>query len=205
MQVIFDSIYLLKNKLGKASLPPNQKEPVDKIINLVIEQAQYMNKIVSDLQDYAKPISLEIMDCEIEKMVKAAMSVSSIPQNVKTSVRIEEGAQVIPMDPALMKRVFVNLLLNAVQAMPDGGQLTIAAYQENENAIISIADTGKGIAGENMGKLFTPLFTTKAKGQGFGLAVCKRIVEAHGGKINVESKINKGAKFIITLPLGRKK
>ncbi len=204
LQVIFNSTYLLKNRLGKTSLPSKQKESIDRIINLVDEQAQYMNKIVSDLQDYGKPISLEIADCEVEKMVKASMSVTAISQNVKTSVRIEEDVQVIPMDQTLMKRVFVNLIMNAVQAMPDGGQLTIAAHRENENAIISIADTGKGIAEENMGKLFAPLFTTKAKGQGFGLAVCKRIVEAHGGKINVESEINKGANFIITLPSGRK-
>jgi signal transduction histidine kinase len=66
---------------------------------------------------------------------------------------------------------------------------------------MSVADTGVGITKENLDKLFTPLFTTKAKGQGFGLAVCKRLVEAHGGKINAESEISKGTKFIITLPL----
>ena len=201
LQVIFDSIYLLRTRLGKSSLPSNQKQPIDKIINLVNEQAQYMNKIVSDLQDYAKPISLEITDCEVEKMVKAAMSVLMIPQNVKISLQIEDGAQVIPMDPTLMNRVFINLLMNAVQAMPHGGHLTVTARRENENAVISFTDTGKGIAKENLGKLFTPLFTTKAKGQGFGLAVCKRLIEAHGGRITAENEINKGAKFIITLPL----
>ena len=100
-----------------------------------------------------------------------------------------------------MRRVFTNLFTNAVQAMPDGGRLTITASKTEEEALISVQDTGVGISEENMGKLFQPLFTTKSKGQGFGLPVCKRIVEAHGGKITVESKVGKGSTFTVKIPL----
>ncbi len=201
LQVIFNSIYLIENKLSKTSLPSSQKEPLDQLVSLVGEQAQYMNKIVSDLQDYAKLISVEVVNSDIEKIIDEAMSMLTIPQNVNTSIQIEKGFPSILVDPVLLKRVFTNLITNAVQAMPDGGKLTITVRQEKENVVMTIADTGVGIAKENLDKLFTPLFTTKAKGQGFGLAVCKRLVEAHGGKIKAESEINKGTKFIITLPL----
>ena len=96
------------------------------------------------------------------------------------------------IDPALMRRVFTNLVINALQAMPDGGQLTINASKTEDVALVRVEDTGIGIPEENLSKIFQPLFTTKARGQGFGLAVCKRIVEAHGGTITVESKVGKG-------------
>jgi two-component system sensor histidine kinase AtoS len=80
----------------------------------------------------------------------------------------------------------------------------VSAHREEENAVIIVTDTGVDIPKENLNRLFSPLFTTKARGQGFGLAVCKRLVEAHGGVISVESEINKGSKFTVTIPLIRK-
>jgi len=201
LQVIYNSLYLLKTGLGKSSLSSKQKDSLDQLVDIVIEQSKYMNKIVSDLQDYTKTLKVEIADSEIETIINEAMSTSTIPQNVNASIEIENGFPAIPVDPVLMKRVFTNLITNAVHAMPDGGQLKIAVGRMKEDVVINVTDTGVGIAKENLDKIFTPLFTTKAKGQGFGLAVCRRLIEAHGGKINVESEVNKGTKFIITLPL----
>jgi two-component system sensor histidine kinase HydH len=87
--------------------------------------------------------------------------------------------------------------------MPDGGQLEVAVYQEKDDVTIIVADTGVGISDEVKGKLFTPMFTTKAKGQGLGLAVVKRLVEAQGGSICFESKEGEGTKFQIKLPMSR--
>jgi signal transduction histidine kinase len=84
--------------------------------------------------------------------------------------------------------------------MPKGGELTISASRTNQSVLLSIQDTGVGIPQENMGNLFRPLFTRKAQGQGLGLAVARRIVEAHGGKIDVDSQVGKGSRFTITLP-----
>ena len=84
--------------------------------------------------------------------------------------------------------------------MPNGGTLEISSCQNEENTEFIFADTGSGISEDVIGKIFTPLFTTKAQGMGFGLAICKRIVEAHGGKISVESTLNKGTTFTISLP-----
>ena len=99
-----------------------------------------------------------------------------------------------------MQRVFSNLITNAVQAMPNGGQLTINASKKGETALIMVEDTGLGISDENLPKLFTPLFTAKAKGQGFGLPVCKRMVAAHDGNITVMSKVGKGSTFTVEIP-----
>ena len=105
-------------------------------------------------------------------------------------------------DPVI-ERVFVNLLLNAVQAMPNGGELTVKSERQGKNVLIHFQDTGVGILKENLPRLFDPLFTTKAKGQGLGLAVCKRLVDAHEGSISVESTIGKGSTFTVKLPLER--
>ena len=89
-------------------------------------------------------------------------------------------------------RVFINLIKNAIDAMPDKGILEISSCQTRDNVEIAFADTGTGIPEETLQKLFTPLFTTKAQGMGFGLAICKRIVEAHGGTIYGENGIEQG-------------
>jgi signal transduction histidine kinase len=99
-----------------------------------------------------------------------------------------------------MKRVFINLVTNAVQAMPKGGNLIITAEKNENYDTISLTDTGDGIPEELKPKLFTPLFTTKSKGQGFGLAVCKRIIEAHNGEISFDSEVGKGTTFTVRIP-----
>ena len=98
-----------------------------------------------------------------------------------------------------MHRVFANLILNALEAMPEGGTLTISASASDHAVAINVHDTGIGIAEEIKDKLFTPLTTSKAKGTGLGLAVVKRIVDAHGGTISFESQGRKGTTFTVTL------
>jgi signal transduction histidine kinase len=103
----------------------------------------------------------------------------------------------------LLQRVLTNLVNNAIQAMPNGGDLKIEAKPENSKVVLTVADTGVGIPNDVKSKLFIPLMTTKTKGQGFGLAVSKRLVEALNGTISFESEEGKGTKFIITLPLNQ--
>jgi signal transduction histidine kinase len=107
----------------------------------------------------------------------------------------------IKADPTFIRRALTNLVNNAIQAMPDGGKLEVAGYTHDGFVSLTVADTGIGISEEVKSKLFTPMYTTKAKGQGLGLAVVKRLVEAQGGNIYFESEIGKGTKFIIKLPL----
>jgi two-component system sensor histidine kinase HydH len=100
-----------------------------------------------------------------------------------------------------MRRAFTNIIKNAIDAMPNGGKLAIISKKINECVEISFSDTGIGMEKKVIEKLWTPLFTTKAKGMGFGLPICKRIVESHGGKISVESTEGEGSTFTMTLPI----
>ena len=105
------------------------------------------------------------------------------------------------LDPERIQRVFLNIIQNAVAAMPKGGKLNVGISRFGDSVEISFKDSGVGISEENMQKLFTPLFTTKAKGLGLGLAMCKQIVEGHQGDIVVKSKAGEGALFIVRLPI----
>ena len=123
---------------------------------------------------------------------------NGLPENVKVSVKVETGKVVA--DSTFINRIMYNLVNNAVQAMPKGGKLFIHAYKEADDTIISIKDTGVGIPEGVKGKLFTPMFTTKSKGQGFGLAVIKRMTESLGGTVSFESQEGKGTTFTVRLP-----
>jgi PAS domain S-box-containing protein len=204
LQVITNTLYLSEKKSKFISI--TDKEILEKHGFLELrsglkEQAEYMDKIVSDLQDYARPLKPKLVEIGLHELIDKTLSSLTVPENVKVSIAIEKDFPKLTLDPTLMQRVFSNLITNAVQAMPDGGKLTIRASKKEETTLISIEDTGEGISDENLSKLFTPLFTTKAKGQGFGLPVCKRMVEAHDGNITVESKVGKGSTFTIKIPL----
>jgi signal transduction histidine kinase len=204
LQVITNTLYLSEKKSKFISI--TDKEILEKHGFLELrsglkEQAEYMEKIVSDLQDYARPLKPKLVEIGLHKLIDKTLSSLTVPENVKVSIAIEKDFPKLTLDPTLMQRVLSNLITNAVQAMPDGGKLTIRASKKEETTLISIEDTGAGISDENLSKLFTPLFTTKAKGQGFGLPVCKRMVEAHDGTITVESKVGKGSTFTIKIPL----
>jgi signal transduction histidine kinase len=132
------------------------------------------------------------------------LSVVSIPNIIKVSVDIEEGIPPLVVDRTAIRRVLSNLITNAVQAMPRGGQLTIRISSAEGAALINVEDTGEGIPKENMDRMFEPLFTTRAKGQGLGLAVCKKLVEAHGGNITIDSRVGRGTRVKVTIPLSPK-
>jgi len=169
------------------------------LFDRISEQVFYMDKIVADLQDYARPLDPEREAVSVRKLIGDVLD--SLPHTDGT-VEVVTGIPdvTIEAEPHLMHRVFSNLFLNALQAMPDGGTLTITASSEDGAVAIAVSDTGVGIPEEMTDKLFSPLMTGKAKGTGLGLAVVKRIVNAHGGTIKFESKEGHGTTFIVTLP-----
>jgi signal transduction histidine kinase len=110
----------------------------------------------------------------------------------------------IPLDRELFKQAILNVILNAQQAMPDGGQLTIQASvssAEGGQVVLSLIDTGKGMPPDVLARVFRPFFSTRSGGTGLGLATARKIIEAHGGRIDAESEVGKGSKFTITLPI----
>ena len=160
----------------------------------------YINKIVSDLQDFARTIKPEYTEVSLSDILVRVFEVVRLPDTIKLSNKIK-GLEKIQTDATLLQRVLSNLVSNAIQAMPDGGFLEIRGHLQGNNAFITVSDTGVGIPKDVQSKLFTPMMTTKAKGQGLGLAVVKRLVEALGGKVSFESQEGKGTKFIIELPI----
>ena len=132
---------------------------------------------------------------------------NGLPEDIKVNVKVQPEARKIMADCAYINRILYNLVTNAVQAMPKGGKLTIHVYKDKktDDAVITVEDTGVGIPEAAKAKLFTPMFTTKSKGQGFGLAVIKRMAEALNGTVSFESQEGKGTKFTVRLPQNIKK
>jgi two-component system sensor histidine kinase HydH len=201
LQAMTNTLYLVK-KLTASKKLEDRNEAVG-LLGMLNDGIQYMDKIVSDLQDYARPVGAEQVETSLPDLVRATLSNVKIPENVEVAVNVQSGLSNVKLDPVLFKRVLTNLILNAIQAMPKGGRLTIAGSREDGSLIVAVQDNGLGIARENLERVFAPFFTTKAQGQGLGLAVCKRLVEAQGGTIAVSSEVGRGSTFTITMPTNR--
>lgn len=191
---ITNAIYYLKKKLG-----PELDEKAREMFEIIESDLEHSNKTVSDLIEYSREIQLELTETNPKSIITDVLALVKVPKNIRVR-DFTKGEPKITIDAERMKRVFVNLIQNAIDAMPKGGELTITSEKSGGSLEIAFADTGVGMSKETMKKLWTPLFTTKAKGMGLGLSTCKRIVEAHGGNISVESAVNEGTIFTITIP-----
>ena len=199
LQAITSDLYLAKTELE--TLPVSeQKNSAIESLDEIQKNIDYINKIVADLQDYARPLKPSAKGTDLENLCRDVFLKSNIPNNIKASFKAEKEAKQVMADPDLIRRIISNLVLNAIQAMPNGGELSVYAYRKEGGLVIEVKDTGEGIPDEVKGKLFTPMFTTKSKGQGFGLAVVKRVTEAMNGTVSFESEQGKGTTFIISLP-----
>ncbi len=199
LQTIAGEVFLAQGAL--VGVPDGDcKASLEESLDIIEHQTEYVNKIVQDLQDYAKPIKPVIKEVDLENVCEELLSKAKVPQNVSVSCQVEPEVKLLLSDPDIIKRVMVNLVTNAVQAMPKGGKLCIKAYLDGSDTVLVVDDTGCGIPQDVGAKLFTPLFTTKAKGQGFGLAVVKRMTDALGGTVKFESEVGKGTKFFVRLP-----
>ncbi len=201
LQTLTGELYLVKSEVD--ALADNQvKTNLQESIRLINEQVDYMDKIVSDLQAFVQPIQIDKKPVDLKNLAKQVLSSVFIPPNIYVSMDWLDGFPAVKADPQLLKRVLINLVTNAVQAMPDGGVLSLKmSFNGARRVSLKVSDTGVGIPDSIKSQIFTPLFTTKPRGQGFGLAVCKRVMEAHGGTIHFVSKAGKGAKFTIRFPV----
>jgi len=200
LQTVTGELYLAKNAVE--SLPAGEvKSTLEESLQVMEEQTVYMDKIVSDLQAFVQPVRIDKKPINLEELVTNVLASVSVPSGIAVETEISENLPQIRADLQLLKRVLINLVTNSVQAMPDGGKLTLTGQTTPESQVsLSVQDTGVGIPEAIRNRIFTPLFTTKPRGQGFGLAVCKRVMEAHGGTISFESQEGKGAKFTIQFP-----
>ncbi|MCW4030369.1 MAG: ATP-binding protein [Candidatus Bathyarchaeota archaeon] len=200
LQAIVSELYLAKENIRDAPESNCKSELIDSL-NFIQQQVDYMNKIIADLQDYARNTAPTVSKVNLEGIIQDAFVGMQIPDNIKVILKIEPDIELIS-DRDYLRRVTTNLSTNAIQAMPKGGELTVEVKKQKRNKIqITVADTGEGIPEEVQDKLFRPLFTTKSKGQGLGLAVVKKFVEQLGGTITFQTKEGRGTQFKIELPL----
>ncbi len=197
LQAIINELFIARQSMGV--YPSEDIKEALESIGLIQEQTDYISKIVSDLQDYARPLNPEYETVKLGDLVTSVFQTINIPEKITISVDIKDSPE-IRTDPTFIKRVLTNLTNNAIQSMPEGGKLTLTAYKKGPETTITVSDTGKGIPEDVKPRIFTPLVTTKAKGQGLGLAVVKRLVEALHGNVTFESQEEKGTTFIVTLP-----
>ncbi|HYA33536.1 MAG TPA: PAS domain S-box protein [Candidatus Bathyarchaeia archaeon] len=188
--------------------PPEERDATDwrkaaESFDRIGEQIFYMDKIVGDLQDYARPLQPQVERISLSNLIEDVLEQVPHDSNVWITTSIK-GIH-IEADRHFMHRAFANLILNAVQALPEGGTVTITGSTTDHEVVVTIHDTGVGIPAEVQEKLFSPLVTGKAKGTGLGLAVVKRIIDAHRGTIEFASEEGNGTTFTVTLPVSSAK
>jgi PAS domain S-box-containing protein len=217
--IIKNSTYYINIKLRDAD------EKVRKHLKIIENEISRSNKIIGDLMSFARDKKPALQKTQINAVLQDALSRTPVPDTVAVIVKLGGDLPPLMADPSQIEQVFINVISNAVQAMTSanasapprperdeglrpgsvdaGGRLEISTKAEDGFIVTEFKDDGCGISEENLGKLFEPLFTTKTKGIGLGLAVSKRIIEAHEGSIEVESEVGRGTTFAIKLPASR--
>jgi len=195
LQGIAGALYVLKQK--RASTADAETRVMVGLIEGALDHA---DRIVKELLEYSREVHLDLAETTSGALTEAALIEMRIPENVKVKNLVRD-TMALQVDVAKMRRVFINLISNAIDAMPDGGGLTIAETLSEGFIEIKFTDTGQGISEKAMQNLWKPLKTTKPQGIGLGLVICKGIVEAHGGSIRLESTSGTGSTFTVRLPV----
>ncbi len=191
LQTIKLATYLLKT----------ESEDADEKLNMIEGAVDRATQMLDELRYQTRDSPLNIVATDLADLMSKAVEEAQIPDSVDSVLEVGEGLTRVPLDPLKIRRMLDNLIGNAVDAMPQGGRLTVTAERDDHSALIGVRDTGVGIAEEEKPNLFKPFHTTKPKGLGLGLAYCKRAVEAHGGTITAESKVGEGTTFTIRFPI----
>ncbi len=173
-------------------------------IQILLKETDRLNRIVQEFLGFARPKQPEFRQADVNDAVESVLALTA--QEAKRSgitieKRLDASIGRRSIDAGMLKQAFLNLILNAIQAMPNGGILTVESGIHDGTIEVKIADTGSGITEENRKKLFSPFFTTKKNGTGLGLAITYRIVENHRGRIVVASEPGKGTTFTVRIPV----
>ena len=204
----------LRNPLGtikgsadmlESSLP--QGDPIAReLAGFISSEVDRTNSLVSRFLDFAKPLALRVAAADLGDLLRrAAADASRDAEAHEVHVEVHAPSMVFECDAELLERVFVNLIVNAIQASSRGGMVTVESRLADDEALIEVTDRGSGIAPDKLESIFNPFFTTKASGTGLGLAIVSKIVDEHGGKIEIESAPQEGSTFRVRLPRVRSK
>jgi two-component system sensor histidine kinase AtoS len=172
-------------------------------LGIIIDEVNGLNKLTTEFLDFARPMQLELAHTSVNTVIDKTLQLMSVhitDNNVVVKENLDPTVPEIQADEGQLEQVMRNLIINALQAMPDGGALTLSTGRAPSGGVyMSITDTGIGIPEEKLDRIFLPFFTTKTKGTGLGLSVVRKIVENHGGRIEVNSEVGTGTTFTITL------
>jgi signal transduction histidine kinase len=193
LQGISAAAYYLKTKMNSST-----DEKTVKMLALIEKDIDYSDRIVRQLLEYSGPIWLDLGDTTSQEVVRGALALVGVPKSVQVLNETRDDLK-IRVDKQKITAVFAHLIENAVDAMPEGGILKIGSTSLDGDVVFRFSDTGVGMSSELLCNIWNPLFTTKARGMGLSLATCKRIVQAHGGSISVQSTLGKGSTFTVTI------
>ena len=196
---IKNAAFYIRRRLTRTDLI-NTEPRVMEFLSLMDGEVDAANKVITDLLDFSRVVKPAVSSVHIDSIIEDALKHVPEVDNIQVSKGISEELPMVIVDADQIRQVFINIILNAQQAMPEGGCFEVQAAGEGDFLRIDFSDNGGGIPQAVIKKIFDPLFTTKAKGIGLGLAVCKSILEKNGGDIQVESKEEKGATFSVYLP-----
>jgi signal transduction histidine kinase len=195
---IKNAIFYVKTGLEKSGQGGGDPR-IPEFLDLMEDEVEASNRIITELLDYSRVNPLSLSVAEVETLVDGAISESWIKKDVNIVKDIKPAIPEVWANLEQIHLAFLNLINNAGDAMPDGGTLTISAAAAGEFVEVRFKDTGEGIAEENLDRVLDPLFTTKEKGTGMGLALVSRIIERHDGVLDVASTLGSGATFTIKL------
>ncbi len=193
--VIGNSVYYLKTKFREGD------EKLVRHLDILQREIDKSRTIISELLDFSRASVPSLEQININSIVKKTLAEMEVSEIIDLETALHEGLPEVNADPGQIQQVFQNIILNAVQAMPEGGRLEIRTGTGDGFIEIIFKDTGGGISEENLRKIFEPLFTTKAKGIGLGLSIVKSIIDRHKGEIDVESEDGKGTTFTVKLAI----
>lgn len=194
LAVIRNTVYFLKMKIT------DKDEKVMRHLEILDEQVTETESIIANILAFSQNKQPELKTVDLRSLLLASIKKVTIPEGIELTGHIGDFP-LLEIDPVQISEVFVNIILNAIQAMGEKGKLLIQAAKINNYVTIVFKDTGGGIKEENRARLFEPFFSTKARGTGLGLATARIIIEGHGGSINLESEYGRGTQAIIKLPL----
>jgi len=204
----------IRNPLGNVSLAAQQLKkaysedsPWSKHIEVIIRNTERINFLITELLNCARPPELNIRPHDLYGIIENVLdSIKSSlsTQGIKVIKKYDANPSIINVDKEHIQRVFLNIIVNSVEAMPKGGTMTISSSTEEDFLVVKVQDTGVGILEEDIIRIFDPFFSTKSMGVGLGLSIVYGIVVSHGGEISVESVWKRGSVFTISLPTKQK-
>jgi signal transduction histidine kinase len=194
---------------GKLASGPIERDSAQKHVEILTDEMHRLDRVVQTLADFSRPMELDLRENDLLRVIDHTLDlVRAELKEHGVTIESEAPPQPVPVrvDDELMRQAFLNLLLNAMQAMPSGGTVRVSVRREQRSAVVEIADTGVGISAALLPRIFDLYFTTKPKGSGIGLAMTYRIVQLHGGAMEVRSDADptspkRGTTFTLQIPI----